>query len=386
MRTPASSTHEHTATIADVALRSIHVSTRTTWRHVVITASDGKTGVGEYTLDGAVGSTGSPPDLDEIAGHMVARLAGARVEEEALARLGPLTLDDITRATVYSACSQAIIDLCAQAQGVPVADYLCPGGGRKQQDLYANINRRTTARTPAGFRASAQLAQAAGFPAVKLAPFDGLTPANCVTREGQKLIHDGMERIAAVRDGVGRPADIYIDCHWRFQPSSIAALLPMLAREGVVWLECPIPESEENISDLRALRMQCADHGMRLCGLETGIGWSSYEPYVMSGAYDVIMPDIKHAGGYRAILDIAQQASEQGVAVSMHNPSGPVAHVASLQLQSILPGSERLEVQFDESPMFWEIALPTPAICNGSSALPAAAGLGVSLTGPYSSV
>jgi galactonate dehydratase len=386
IRTPAPSTGTRVETIVDVSIRSIPVSAKTTWRHVVITTSDGRTGLGEYTLDGAVGSTGSPPDLDGIASRMISRLMGAKVEEQALDLLGPLALEDITRATVYSACSQAIVALCAEAQGLSVAQFLHTGGSRRQQDMYANINRRTEPRTPEGFRTSAQLAVASGFTAVKLAPFDGITPANCVDKEGRKLLHAGMDRIAAVRESVGPSVDIYIDCHWRFQPSSITALLPALQREGVAWLECPLPETVDSIPALRSLRAGCADHGMRLCGLETSIGWPGYEAYVMGGAYDVIMPDIKHAGGYRAILDIARRAADQGVAVSLHNPSGPIAHVASLQLQSILPGSERLEVQFDESPLFWEIASPTPPMHNSVSAVPMVAGLGISLTAPYGSV
>jgi galactonate dehydratase len=380
---PGSSNGTSTETIASTTVRSIPVSDKTTWRHVIVTTSDGRTGLGEYTLDGAVGSAGARPDLDAIASQMIAKLIGADVKESSLDRLGPLPINDITRATVYSACSQAIVALCAETAGLSVAQYLRSGDGEAQQEMYANINRRTAPRTPEGFRASAQKAMAAGFTALKLAPFDGVTPENCSSEEGRKLVHAGMERIAAVREGVGASVHLYIDCHWRFRPSSITSLLPALEREGVVWLECPLPEVVENIPSLRALRARCGDHGMRLCGLETSIGWSSYEPYVMNGAYDLIMPDIKHAGGYRAILDIAQRAAEQGVSVSLHNPSGPVAHVASLQLQSILPGSERLEVQFDESPLFWEIAAPMPPMHDGISAVPMAAGLGVSLAAAY---
>jgi galactonate dehydratase len=91
---------------------------------------------------------------------------------------------------------------------------------------------------------------------------------------------------------------------------------------------------------------------MRLCGLETSIGVHGYEPFLSAGAYDLVMPDIKHAGGYRAILEIAKRAQHYGVATSLHNPSGPIAHAASLQLSAVLPGTERLEIQFDESPLF----------------------------------
>ena len=39
------------------------------------------------------------------------------------------------------------------------------------------------------------------------------------------------------------------------------------------------------------LRGLANDHGLRLAGLEEGIGIDAFAPYVEAGAYDVVMPD-----------------------------------------------------------------------------------------------
>lgn len=76
----------------------------------------------------------------------------------------------------------------------------------------------------------------------------------------------------------------------------------------------------------------------------------------------------------------ASRCAELGLAVSPHNPSGPVCHAASLQLSATLPGFDRLELQFDESPIFDElVGAPFAGIENGQTVAPQAPGLGVTL-------
>lgn len=366
--------------ITGVSVRSIKVSSKTCWRHIVLTTSSGRNGIGEFTLDGAAhAKDAAPADYDTQALIMAQKLEGAPLLEESLDLLGPLPTNSIARASIYSACSQAFIDLLASESRVSVAEYLRPGHGKIEVPIYANINRRTDERSPLGCQNSALVAIKAGFKGVKIAPFDNLTPQLCGTAEGKELIDAGLERIKAIKLVGKGEIDIMIDCHWRFSAPGITAILDLLTEAGVVWIECPLPEIQENIPALREIRALCNSRGIRLAGLETSIGWESYRPYVEGGAYDLIMPDIKHAGGYRAILEIADRAAEHGVGTSLHNPSGPVAHAASLQLTSILPNNEALEIQYDESPLFWTITTPAPPRVNGDSSVPQFHGLGLKL-------
>jgi galactonate dehydratase len=77
----------------------------------------------------------------------------------------------------------------------------------------------------------------------------------------------------------------------------------------------------------------------------------------------VIMPDVKYAGGLREVMRLAEAQIEAGVTFSPHNPSGPVAHAASLEVCAAVGDGGLLEHQFDESPLFEELvagSLPRP--------------------------
>ena len=94
-----------------------------------------------------------------------------------------------------------------------------------------------------------------------------------------------------------------VDCHWRFDERTAAALNEAAARFGVYWIECPLPEVDGNIPALARLRGQCNGLGMRQAGLETSIGWAGFRRYCEGAAYDAVMPDTKYAGGiHEAVL------------------------------------------------------------------------------------
>jgi galactonate dehydratase len=89
------------------------------------------------------------------------------------------------------------------------------------------------------------------------------------------------------------------------------------------------------------------------------------------GLYDVVMPDVKYAGGLAECLRIAELAARHGVAVSLHNPSGPVCHAHSIHLSAALQTEERLEYQHGETPLFFGIAPGLEAPRGGFAPLPA---------------
>ena len=94
-----------------------------------------------------------------------------------------------------------------------------------------------------------------------------------------------------------------------------------------------------------------------------------------------MMPDAKYVGGLAEMLCIAERFAASRVAFSSHNPAGPVCHAASLQVCAASSTPDRLEVQFDETPIFDE---PVDGALShakqGVSTLPRGAGLGVRLS------
>lgn len=360
--------------IEEVEIVLIRVSEKTLWRHLKLTASDGSVGLGEFTTDRADHS------LDTRMRHVAEGVVGKSIESPAGASLAQAHGGSFSDWTVASALDQALQDLCARNRGVPLARHLGGRAERRSVPVYANINRRTHPRTPEGFSRSAGEAADAGFAANKVAPFDEVAPDTCASPEGTRLVDAGLDRVRAIRATVAGRAELYVDCHWRFSFDRAMSLVPELADLGVVWFECPIPESHDAIPKLRALRSRCSEYGMRLAGCETMNGTGGFEAYVRGDAYDVIMPDVKYCGGPGELLRIAEIAASAGIACSIHNPSGPVAHLFSVHAAAALGGSERLEHQFDESPRFRQIIDPAPEFDAGCARVPDGPGLGARLS------
>ena len=94
---------------------------------------------------------------------------------------------------------------------------------------YANINRSVRERTPAALPPRRARAVAAGYRAVKLAPFDGVIAADAAQTPIDARTRDGLDRVFAVRDAVGADVAVMVDCHWRFDVDRAEALLRDIA-------------------------------------------------------------------------------------------------------------------------------------------------------------
>ncbi|MBL8382903.1 MAG: mandelate racemase/muconate lactonizing enzyme family protein [Burkholderiales bacterium] len=362
------------APLRRLALDACTVSGKTRWLFVSLEDADGRVGWGEATLQGA--ETAVAAALAGMADAVV-RASPERPDAFA-ASIAPQALAE---AAAASAVDQALWDLRARQTGMPLAAAL--GGARRDRlPVYANINRRTLVRTPEGFAASARDALAAGFRALKIAPFDEVDPARCARGEGGTAMRAGLARIAAVRAAAGPAIRLMVDCHWRFDEATAAALIDAVAGLELHWIECPLPENAANLGAIARLRSRANAGGIRLAGMEQGIGCAAFRPYCEAGAYDVMMPDVKYVGGLAEMLRVAGMLERHGVEMSPHNPSGPVAHMASVHVGAVMNGFDMLELQYDESPLFDALAFGNvPARVAGATAVPAAPGLGIGLDG-----
>jgi galactonate dehydratase len=361
-----------TDVVRAITLHHMRVTPRTVWSFVAITLQDGTVGWGEATW---------PPDssiLDAPALTAARNLTGQslRTVEDVIAAQG---VAPVAQAAVASALEQACWDIRSRQAGLSAA-WLHGKPQRSQVRLYANINRRTTDRSPCNFGKSACEAIAAGFDMVKIAPFDDLTPTLCGTVQGRQLMEAGFARVAAACDAVQARAQVFVDCHWRFNPAAAATAVHELATLGVTWFECPLEEHAGHMAALRKLRAQANELGVRTAGLEELTHPEAFRPWLEAGCYDVVMPDVKYAGGIGGVLRVGELAATHDTACAPHNPSGPICHAASLVACSIGPGMGLLEHQFDETPAFHELVSNTlPMPHGGLSMVPKGIGLGVSL-------
>jgi galactonate dehydratase len=353
----------------------LNVSAKTNWIFIEIATDEGLTGWGEATL------TGVEPLVCEAVRMQASALIGTAVDD-ALARIEPVPLapGGLAWNAAASAIEQALVDLAAQARGVAIHRWL-RDTDRQRVPVYANINRATTDRSPEGCAASAQVAVAQGFRAVKIAPFDGVLPRDCAAGTARARVEEGLARVAAMRTAIGADVELMVDCHWRFDAATATSVLFELDRLGVRWYECPVSERPGWWPVLKRLRGLANERGMRLAGAETQIGLMSFRALFDAGVYDVVMPDVKYAGGYREMLRIAELAERHKVAFAPHNPSGPVCNLASLHVCGAASAVERLEYQLGESVLFFDIVDGVgPRLAEGTFLLPDNPGLGATVS------
>lgn len=342
-----------------------HVSDRTLW-HFVVLREAGRVAVGECS------DSGDPAKLvaelkvltQEMRGHdLLARRTD--IVEAFARRVGELPHPEaFVTATLMGGLEQMLLDQASQAAGAPLWEWL--GGSRPAPvPIYANINRMPGGREPGDLAAMARQAVDAGFAAVKCAPFD-------VAHPDRPLPAAGLSRLRAIRDAVGDDVALKVDCHERLSLDEVHDVLPDLEDLGIGWLEDAV--AIDQVGELRALR---AATSIPLAGGERMFAPSEAGAAVSERLVDVLMPDVKHAGGVEQVLSIARGAAE--LAISPHNPSGPVATAASAHLFAACPNATELEYQFGETHLRSEIVGGLESVADGRLHLDGRPGLGVTL-------
>ncbi|TDE10948.1 mandelate racemase/muconate lactonizing enzyme family protein [Jiangella asiatica] len=364
--------------LVEVRRCSRDVSWRTTWDFIEIVTSDGSVGVGEWSDAGPWQL--AHPFMDAQASRFVglpleSAMAQVAADAEEAGRRDPRFAGRRRlELTVLGALDAALCDLAAQRAGVSVAGWLAPeehrgaGDGRWNGGVpcYGNINRAVHDRTIDTVVQVAKEALAAGFTRLKFAPFDFLV--------GARRVSAGLELAAAVRDAVGAEAELMLDLHNQLSVEEILTVGDALGGLGLRWLE-----DVGHLHDVEAHRRVRDELGIPLAAGEFAASPEELRPLLDAGAVDVVMPDVKHAGGPRRALELARFAEGFGVEVSPHNPTGPVssAHTAALCEAVSSPGLLELAVlESDGRPALVE---PREATTGGAYVTRPGPGLGVGL-------
>jgi galactonate dehydratase len=346
----------------------VHVNHRGDWVFVLVHTDAGITGLGESSHSGndalltsalqvferqLIGL--SPLQINAIW-HRLARVDGGRITHTAL-----------------SGIEQALWDIVGQHLGVPI-HALFGGALRDRLRLYANINRHVVDRSPEGFARAARQAVDDGFTAIKLAPFDELRERDHVRTGPKAAWRKGVQRVEAVRAAIGKEIDLSIDCHGRMEASEAIMVADALASCRLYWYEEPVPrrylDELARVSD--AVRVTTAS-------AENVFGLEGFRPFLTRYIVDVLMPDVKHAGGLLETANIARAARMSQLLVAPHNPSGPVATVASGHVTSTMSNFLILEYAWGEAEWRADLLTPREPIEAGYLLLSQAPGLGYKL-------
>lgn len=354
--------------ITDVEPVVVHVNHRGDWVFVLVHTDTGRIGLGE-----ASHSSNDALLLDTLAVFRKQLIGQTALNIEAVRkRLGSFKGGRIG-ATALSGIEQALWDLLGQHLGMPI-HALLGGALNKEIRLYANINRHVTDRSPAGFAQAAKSAVGEGFTAIKLAPFDEVRGPNHVRSGNRPAWRAGVERVQAVREAIGDDIELAVDCHGRFDPAEAIIVARELASCELMWFEEPVPhtfaDELERIS--RAVPMPTAS-------AESIFGLEGFRPFLTRPLVDVIMPDVKHDGGLLETKHIAAAARMQRLLVAPHNPSGPVANVASGHVVSTLDNFFILEYAWGEVDWRADLLSPSEPVQNGHLLVSDRPGLGYTL-------
>jgi galactonate dehydratase len=314
-----------------------HPSLRLKGDWLVVEIDDGRlSGFGEasHSRDDARCRTVAAALFAEHYADFPLSLETLAAKEAEIAALAP----DFVTATAFSALNQAFYDLLAKREQVPVWQLFRSGPGLDDGlALYTTINRALKTRTRDEYSQIVGEVAGQGFSAFKCAPFEAVDSADNAIEKSAA----GLGMLGMLRERFGDLA-IRVDFHERFRPADFFGLLPALERLALDWIEEPFAMGD----DYTALRSRT---DLRIAGGELFWGRRRFEEITDNGWVDVIMPDVKHVGGFGPLLDVLRMGRGR-VGVSPHNPSGPISTAASLHAAVLHPETVRwLEYAFDRA-------------------------------------
>lgn len=338
---------------------------RTNWVFIKVYTDEGIDGVGEATLEykekallGAVEHikeylVGKNPLDIEKHWHAIYR--------DAYWRGGPVLM------SALSAVEMALWDILGKSLNVPVYQLL---GGKVNDKVRIYVNGWFAgAKEPEEFGAKAKEAVKRGVTAMKWDPF-GKNYLNISNAELDKALRN----VAAVREAVGNEVDLLIEGHGRFNIATGIKIAKELEQFKPMFFEEPVPP--DNLDALKAVRDKspvAISAGERLY-----TRWDYKEMFDLMAA-DYIQPDISHAGGIMELKKIAAEAECRYIPFAPHNPSGPVANAATLQLAATCPNFEILEIMYSDVEWRKDVTNEALEYKDGYMTIPDKPGLGIEI-------
>lgn len=356
-------------TAAKLEIFVVKVNRRGDWVLPRITANTGVTGIGDASHGGDETIPLMKSLFEFLRGRSIHDMEPLRQHAQKHIARAPRPA-----AVALSGLEQCLWDIRGKLLDVPVYDLL-GGALRTAIRNYANINRSTEVREPAGFAAMALRARQAGFDAFKLAPFDDMPPMSEPPQVIEKFTQLGIARAQAVRDVIGPERDLLLDVHSHLDLPRGLELARRLEPLNLFWLEEVTP-ARPSLDSLAAINQAAA---MPTAGGESIYGVKGFYDYIAAGAADIAMPDVKYCGGVLELKKIAALAEAAGVPVAPHGPASPIGNLAAAHVCATIPNFHILEFSFGEVPWRAELVDPPEVVSSGRMNLTAQPGWGVTL-------
>lgn len=261
----------------------------------------------------------------------------------------------------------ALWDIKGKDLGVPVYQLL---GGKVRDSVKCYANAWFAgAKKPEEFAQKAKIAVKNGFSGLKWDPF-GKEYLNI----DPKHLNDALDCIAAVKDAVGDQVHLIIEGHGRFNVPTAVRIGNALEKFGILWFEEPIPpDDKKGIAWVRSKIATPVSGGERLYSR------FEYADYLRMECADFWQPDVSHAGGIMEVRKIAAMAESHYIPVCPHNPSGPVANAATLQVAACIPNFYLLETMANDIPWRADVSTEKVKFENSEMFIPDLPGLGIDI-------
>lgn len=341
-----------------------HIKPR--WMLVKISTDEGITGWGEPTLEGKA------TVVEEAV-----RIMGAGILSE-----DPMQVERLYQrmyrggfyrgggilCSAISGIEQALWDIKGKKLGVPVWQLL-GGRCRDRIRMYAHAIPFQDDPTEQEIRYWIQKRKTDGFTALKtsmVAP-----PIRHI--DSFAKVEDITSRIALMRETAGKEMDIAIDFHGRVSPAMAPILMRELEAYHPMFIEEPVlPENVDVMKKVSLATVIPIAAGERLF---TTFG---FRELIEKQAVSVVQPDLCHCGGILQAFKIAAMAQNYYISVAPHNPLGPVALAACLQLDTCIDNFTAQEHPTEEQKRDLGVGLFKQPfeIKNGYIDVPTAPGLG----------
>lgn len=352
------STSEGWGAVSKVAITKIecfYVKPR--WQFLKVSTDVGVSGWAEAVLEGKLVTVRAA--IDELSSYLVGQdprkieYHWRRMYTDNFYRGGPILT------SALSALDIALWDIKGKLLGAPVHELL-GGPVRDAVAVYCHIG----GNTPDELIESARGAIAKGYRTFKTG-LNGPAPRLGV----RAYIEAEVERFFALREALGPDYEFAIDFHGRATPALARTLLKELEGSHPLFVEEPcLPENVEAMAELRRVTPIPIATGERLF-----TRWG-FQNAMASRVADVYQPDVCHAGGISELVKIGTIADAQFAHIAPHNPLGPVALAASLQVDCVVDNFVAQELVGD----LGESLLAQPfELKEGMIARPTGPGLGV---------
>ncbi len=269
--------------------------------------------------------------------------------------------------SALSAVETALWDILGKHLNVPVYQLL---GGKVNDKVRIYVNGWFAgAKTPKEFGEKAKIAVERGVTAMKWDPFG----KNYLEISNNDL-NTALECVSEVRAAVGNEVDLRIEGHGRFNIATGIKIAKELEQFKPMFFEEPVPP--DNLDALKAVRDKspvAISAGERLY-----TRWDYKRMFDLMAA-DYIQPDISHAGGIMELKKIAAEAECRYIPFAPHNPSGPVANAATLQLAATCPNFSILEIMYSDAEWRKDVVNEQLVYKDGYMKIPDRPGLGIEI-------